>query len=376
MKKKIYTFIVFTCIFFSGCGNSVATNIELDELDNEETVVTLTEEAQAETIENVNEETFRTWTINKLGLLDPDDLLDEILPADDSNIDMKGMTWGLSYETVYRFFNMVTEGETLFCIQTLEAPYTEWENHVVREDEWIEGENCIPWKATLTDYGEVHVLLEGSENYYLGKWSLTKGSSAKELECEHQIFMHDNWCVGDEIGNFFLINDQSSGIMHNYRTLWLNSQFKEKEGIPDPMGGHIWMAAETPISCIPYLLGCDENGVEISSDSMSIYNTGFTIWAEGNDTPVFTTEHAGMDPDSFVLFYTDTEGYLFNHGGIWDFSIENQTITSIKNASIWWQDACLRSDDSVLMLSRYYNQETESHEYYLWEMIVETSTES
>lgn len=379
MKKRILALILLTCLILGACGNSADSNDAIDAEETETNTETEETEESDSNSETAEEKPLRIYTVNKIGQLDPADATEEILSAGYNYAGRVDM--GVASDTVYRFFSVesdLSENDTLFCIQTLQPPYTEWENHIIAPEEWVEGESCKAYSATLTDYGEIHVFLEGTENNYVGRWSLSKGCSARDFECDYQIFNNEVWFAGDEIGNYIITNntDYASGIMHNYEMFWLDSQFQPKEGLPDPTVGYVWAAAETPISGTTYLFGCDANGVEIGTDSMTIYNTGFSIWEPGADVPVFTTPNAGMSIGETAFFYSETEGYLFTYGGIWEFSIKDQSITNIKNNSIFWRDACLRNDDSALMISSYYNQETGNTEYYLWEMLIETADAS
>lgn len=371
MKHRFLLILLTISMSFSACGSSEDISDDTYEENTYEENSSTTEDTNdnSGTTDEAKEEPFQIYTVNKLGLLNPP----EVTIDDADECWIYNISWGVAYETVYRFFSVETDSDTFFGIQTLTAPYAEWENHIIKPEEWIEDETCIPVDATLTDYGEIYVLLDGNNDNYIGKWSLAKGCSASVLECEYPIFSHEVWCSGDEIGNFFIINDTGSGKMYNYEALWLDLQFQKREELlPDKTVGYVWKVAETPFSGIPYLLGCDASSIDISADSMRINNTGFSIWTEGQDAPVFTTPHTGMTLEDTVIFYSDTEGYLLNYAGIWDFSIADNSITSVKNIFVFWEDASLRKDDSVLMVSKEYNQKEDKFEYYLWEMFTET----
>uniref|UniRef100_UPI004055B581 hypothetical protein n=1 Tax=Acetatifactor sp. TaxID=1872090 RepID=UPI004055B581 len=376
MKKRIFFASILVCLLFSSCGSEIATTATDNQTVNQ--TEEQTTEENSSYIENETVVQDKSYTISKIEMPDANMVSDEIVP---DGYRISNETWGLAYGTVYRFFNLVsTEDDSNLgsCIQTLKAPYTEWEYQMITPEEWIEGDVCKPGQCTLTDYGELHILLEGTEGYYLGKWSLSKGAFAKKIDCEYQIFNHSNWCTGDTMGNYFIYLDWKATPNITYQMLWLDSDFEKKEGLPQE--GYVWQLAENYYSGTPYLFGMDADEVTITGDdtsvSMSITNSGFTIWAEGQEEPVFTTPYTGMNYDDVVLFSTDTEGYLLNASGIWNFSIDNQLLTQIKEDRRTWHDACLRDDGSVLLLSQYYDPEKNidkfnQFDYYLWEMVAE-----
>lgn len=378
MKKKILLKLIAislsACLFCTSCslsddGSECDTGISETSLEEPSEVTDVSADELSDAGE---EEPTRIYSLEKIGSLDPLTALNDYIP--EGYYRSWPVDWGMAYEDIYYYCNISPDDSTqnaTFCVQIMEAPYTEWTNYFVEAEEWVEGEICKVVSATLTVYGELYVLLSGREGFYSGSWSPESGCYARKLECDYQIFNNDAWYKGDTTGNFFVTNNPPAGQMYQFEMLWLDDDFKNERALPDPSAGYIWQTAETPVSGNTYLLGSLPEGIEITTEGMSIYNTGFAIWEEGNDVPVFTTEHTGMSMDDIVLFYSDTDGYLFNHGGIWEFSLEDNSITWINDRTLNWQKAMILSDESALMISGYYNVQEEVMEYSLWKLNVD-----
>ncbi len=371
MKRKLGVVLLLLCLLLSACGEAMSAE-GLDDLTDstpEESNSALPTELNYTDINEV-QASDRTYNISKIEIPNPNESLSTLPLPEYYTTGQEN--WGIVYGDVYRYINILDDisyAPIGSCIQILEAPYTEWESYYIAPEDWLEGEMCIPNAATITDYGEVYVMLENEEYSYIGKWTKSSDKLSTEvLNCKYPVFSHTNWCTGDSIGNFFLYNESYDPYI--LKSVWLDSDFQEEQYLPT--NGYIWKAYETYYSGTPYFFGAAADAVSMEGNSMSVYNQGFSIWAEGEEEPVFTTPYVGMMYDDTALFTSDTEGFLFGYG-IWRFSLEEQSIVKVRDDNRTWYDAYLQEDGSVLLLSVYWDPDknidhVNQFDYYLWEM--------
>lgn len=387
MKKRLIAVLMPICILLSACSAPAAKDTGTSAAPESQT----TEE---NTGSDVNTE--KVWSLNQIEMPNPDDALEEtVIPE---GFHKSGEKWRLVGETVYRFFFVKSDSETPdylgAYVQTLQKTYTKWENHPISLEDWVEGENCTPWSYNFAQCfsadGSIYALLHGQECDYMGRWSMTEGCSAVKIESDWLTESFFDYKIpqimisGEGLGNYFLYNDYDAvnNQLGDYQEIWLDAEYQPQKGLPDIAEGFVYELIPNPFSDNIYLCGTDSDAITVEGDCTTYLNEGFTIWTPDEKDPIFTTQDTGMLIGDNVVFYSGTEGYFWNSGGIWQFSIEEQSIKLIFNTAdmdyvqdmIFRYGAFVREDGALLMLSAG-TSETNSNHYFLWEMTGETETE-
>lgn len=370
MKKRWGLVLAVICLLLGACS------AKPDNLEN-----------QAEQKEEIPEsKTHKEWQLNQIELPDADKALDGIIPENGKSY---GGKWGLSGEKIYRLIHISSSPDELTyagsCVQILNPPYTSWENHYIAPEDWLEGKSCRPWIFTWSEYfsedGVLHVLLQEQEGVScIGRWSVEEGCSVTELESEQlqEEYFYDKvpdvWITDEEIGNYFLYRQWVPEM--EYRSLWMDKDNREKTGVSQLSEGYVWQITYNPYSGETYLCGLLAEDVVIEGDSAIFPAGGFAIWKEGEDQPVFTSQDTYMTANNKIVFISETEGYLWNFGGIWKFSIKEQSIEKIFSVDMdvlekmggAWRGASVRNDGSFLMLSEGMYDVYEAGTCFLWEL--------
>lgn len=381
MKKNVIAVSLIFCILLSSCSASAAEN----DASSEVLEVQNTKNTEAETTAE------KIWSLNQIEMPNPDEALTESAFPEDCN--KFGEKWNLIGETVYRFFfiNSASDPSDYLgaYVQTLEAPYTKWETYPISLEDWTAEESCRPWTYNFAQYfsedGSIYLLLHGTEYDYMGRWSVEEGCSAFKIESDwltEDFFDYKiplNMIAGEELGIYFLYNDYDSvnNQIGDYQAIWIDNECQPKNGLPDSSAGFVYKMLQNPFSDKLYLCGTDSNAITVEGNRTMYLNTGFTIWTPDEKAPVFTTQDTGMLADDNVCFYSETEGYLWNANGIWQFSLADQSVKEIFNTAgdVYMQDmiyrrgAFAREDGSLLMLS----MSSWENAYFLWELTEETT---
>lgn len=369
MKKRWSLVLAVICLLLTACS------VKPDDLKN-----------QAEPKEELSKtKTHKEWKLNQIELPDADKALDDIIPGTGRRY---GGKWGLAGEKVYRLIHVSSSPDELIyagsCVQILSPPYTSWENHYIAPEDWLEGKSCRPWIFTWSEYfsgdGVLHVLLQEQDGVScIGRWSIKEGCSVIKLEDERlqEEYFYDKvpdvWIDDEKLGNYFLYRQQVPEM--EYRSLWVDKDNREKNGMPQLSEGYVWQITYNPFSEETYLCGLLAKDIVIEGDSVFFPESGFAIWKEGKRQPVFTSQDTYMAANNEIVFISETEGYLWNFGGIWQFSLKEQSIEKIFSMDMnvldkigAWSGASVRDDGSLLMLSEGMYDIYEAGTCFLWEL--------
>lgn len=360
---------------------------------------TTAEQGQTETKQELGipeNETQTEWRLSQIEMPDADAAIKDRIPENGKSY---GGIWGMAEENIYRILHISSSSDELIyagsCVQILKPPYIAWESYMITPEEWVEGKSCRPWMFTWSEYvsgdGILHILLQEQEGAsYLGRWSVEEGCSAVELygeRMQEEYFyerLPEVWVDGEDFGTYFLYRQWVPKM--EYQTLWLDKDDQEKGGMLPLSEGYVWDIAYNPFDGEAYLCGMSAKDVKIEENSLFYSEGGFTIWQEGKNRPVFTTQDTNMTPNSEIAFFSETQGYLWNASGIWKFSMEEQSLKKMysmdkigedtynKMAGAW-RGASVRADGSLLMLSEGQFGEYEAGTCFLWELSEQTVQE-
>ncbi len=338
-------------------------------------------------------ETQTEWRLNQIEMPDADMAIKDRIPENGRSY---GGTWGMAEENIYRILHISSSSDELIyagsCIQVLKPPYTTWESYMITPEDWVEGKNCRPWIFTWSEYvsgdGILHILLQEQEGAsYLGRWSMEEGCSAVELygeRMQEEYFyerLPEVWADGEDFGTYFLYRQWVPEM--EYQMLWLDKDNQEKGGMPTLSEGYVWDIVYNPFDGETFLCGMSAEDVKIEGNNAFYSEGGFTIWKEGKSQPVFISQDTNMSPISEIVFFSETQGYLCNDGGIWKFSMEEQSLEKIHSMGEGtynkmagaWRGACVRDDGSLLVLSEGQFGEYEAGTCFLWELSEQTGQE-
>lgn len=384
MKKRWLSVFMIICLLLSACGTGATVG---KETETDEKTQSIQETGNADAVESREEEQTKEWIADKIKLPDADAALgDMILEESAADNEM----WGIAEETIYRFLTISSSPEdsehTLCYVQTLQAPYTEWVNHSIALEEWVTEESVsLSYAMTrcLSEDGTIYVLLRGSDHDYIGKWSIAEGFSATRMEGEWIPERGSGRTInklhmGEGLENYVLYMDFDavSGEIELSST-YLDEEYKKLAQVPDIKEGYVWQPIVNPFSGETYLCGSDENGVILSEGNISMGSSGFSIWAEDGEL-VFFSEDTGMSYLDKVVFCSDTEGYLCNTKGLWQFSLDDQSMELLfdRYENQYYLDMfilqgfCMSTEGKLLFLFQDAEQE-----YVLWEMAEDTESQ-
>ena len=371
MKKRWISVLAAVCLLLGACS------AKPDDLKK-----------QAEQGQEITEnETQTELRLNPIELPDADIALTDIIPEGGRSY---GVKWGVAGENVYRLVHISSSSDECptdagFCVQVLKPPYTDWENHLITPEDWVEGKSFQPWIWTFAEYfsgdGVLHMLLKDQEGASsVGRWSLEECSvTVLEGEGVQEEFFNDKvpeiWSTGEEFGNYFLYMQQNQDMEYQYHALWLDKDGQEKSGMPQPSEGCVCQVEVNPFSGAAYMFGLPAGGI-VEGAGGAVSFDGFAIWKEGEANPVFTSWDAAMTPINKAVFCSETEGYLCNGSEVWKFSLEEQSMKEIFHAGdlelfhkmLTCHGVSVREDGSLLMLSEgMYNAEGKGT-CFLWEL--------
>ncbi len=304
MKKSTIWLLVF--LLLCGCGNRNQKEA-LNEVPKE--VEQQSEQADDSNVRETNRgDKADQFTYNmekETALPDGNEALADLMEEDEFVLEL---LYGMKGETIYRFAAFEKEEVTQrYCIQTLEAPYEQWDNVVIQAEDWVEGDKCYCIQSALadglTENGGMVFLLRGTEDYYLALWS-GDGITAQKM---------DRDLLNDEnAGNITAMNvdgQQNIYLADGEGVLCLDNQLAAVDNWRGEDMGSICRIAVNPYDEEIYFCGNNESGA-------------WAIWNRIEKEPVLTAENLSFDRYSAVTFASDTEGYLSNIQGIWHFSLQ------------------------------------------------------
>lgn len=319
MRKKLSAILVIICLLLSACGGTSQTSGE-SEASEQSTAIT-----------------EKQWAIAETRLPDADEALDDLLPPSE-NRDVLYM--GLVGETVCRYIQQYDEEEnvTHYCVQKLTQPYTEWQSHVIS----LEGEEQkVPRHIrnlnTVTKDGDLRCLYVVDGTCYLENISLEGEYSRDSIAAAGMAGLLEK-------AYKWYVNDGKDYIYTTDGLICFSENFSSSKTIARQNAGYIWDMAGTLSGEKLYLCG----GLEGSG--------GFYLWAEDKTDPIIAADTVYLGPDSRIVFFSETEGYLCTNMEIWQFSV---TEGNPKKAETFWdmgyylEDICgasAREDGSLLML--------------------------
>lgn len=298
MRKRIVVVIITFVLLLCSCGKQAMDR------PTEGNAQTISEQ------ETTDEEEIR-WMLQEIMLPDADATLADFIPE---NGDSQEMIYSMVGDTIYRIVMLQKEEmETIgICIQKLEPPYTAWENAPIYRDEWIDNEYCYAKQVALGQDGIIHILLEGiidenNRNYYMAEWSENGVYTTKQISDE---YFTDEF--QSNIKNSYVDAENSTYFVTGEGVQYFDKEFSEKKEWLDT--GYIWQIAENATAKGKvYLCGSSIDG-------------GFCIWTTEGKTPLISSEDISMDSTDKVVFVNETDGFLCNVDGIWQFSMKDGQI--------------------------------------------------
>lgn len=168
--KKITALFLIICIFLTSCGSATEENQQTaNRNDNSEST---------EASSSISSENTYSWQVEETLLPSADAELNRLIPE---GTEIGNSDWKFVDDMVYRSVFIINSDYSVSddeffrgcCIQILKAPYQEWENYYIPQDEWAKGEKVYPWNygaCTFAADGTFFVVLESPKGEYIGKW--------------------------------------------------------------------------------------------------------------------------------------------------------------------------------------------------------------
>lgn len=277
----------------------------------------------------------KVYVLNDISMPDADEALGDLLPEGGKrNILLKE----LADENLYYFVEIYPEDGNYdivnYYVQILRPPYTEWVTYPVDMTEYVQESGYYVKEASVKTDGTVGLLVADGDDNYIGEWSAEEGFSAKDLSADIQLneILYSNmfpvWYDDEEAGLFFL----NVGIFLCY-----DENNEEKSVAPEKAGGLILQISENLFSGKLYFMGANaESWSMTESGGIMIEDGGFSIWTADSEQAVFVAQNTSDSSleeigcfmakrADCVAFSSETEGYLCNEMGIYQFSMEDQS---------------------------------------------------
>ena len=328
MKKRLSAFFTIFCLIHGACGG-------------------LGQASDQNPMPAQNASAEKTWTLEAVKLPNPDNALEDTLPSDESR-DILYM--GLAGETVCRYVRQYDgeENVTAYYIQTLNAPYTEWETESISPKEGQSTPGHTNHLISFTTEGEWNCLYEEKGICYLEKISPEGGYSLSSIATEGMgqiLEKADKWYVqGDK--NYIYSADG----LFCYQDYFTASQ---KLAVPNAM--FIEQMATNLSGETLYLAGVSEEG------------TSLCLWRYNQDAPVIAVEN-NFAGQGCIAFYSDTEGYLCDLEHIWQFDVTQGSMVQTDAYSNWGYHlgkifaASMEEEEELLILAQIdKNQDTQEY---------------
>ncbi len=371
--KRILAICLAFCLVLTGCGNGsetgAGTNVSAGDMSGE------TAGAVTSGIQN------KTWVVNDITMPDADAALVGVAPENGTSNEI---LMDVSGDSVYRMVSLhtLTDGtaKVEYCVQKLSPPYEAWENIKLPNDNWGAEEMLYPTECALKPYieedGSIHMVLKGTETYYICEWSEEEGCKSRALPANTQIAeMEEYWVTS------FPWRESDGGEM--YVSTWQGLMLYDKDltaQIPSNRTpeGVVLQITKNPFSGEILFAGVNAESMEITEESWRVYDGGFSIWgteskearyvAESNSQTAIQEMGCFMDYADCIVWASATEGFLCQSGNIWWFSmgeepgeeddargiIYDYAINGINYSNPSYPvetSATLRKDGSLLMLT-------------------------
>lgn len=324
-KSTVLTIILF-CLLLCSCGTKQTTE--------------QTTEPQVKQSEAQEEPAEKVYKLDNIKMPDADKALEELYPEYGERYILAE---GLACDKIYRMVEAYPETGNYdvvnYNVQVLDSPYTEWVNYPVDIKTYVQETDFMVRDAYVDTDGKIKLLFESGDSNYIGQWSEDNGFSAKEIPVDidwDEMFYHhmfDTWYDDEEEGVFFL-NEETA---HQY----------DENGVEQSMelakaGGLILKIEKNLFSGKLYFMGASADTWSSSEDSFRVYTGGFSIWTTDCEEAVFSAQDcSGSKADvtncslsdtgsgNCVAFASESEGYVGNQMGIYQFSMADKSIKEV-----------------------------------------------
>ena len=293
MRKRISVIVILLMLLLTSCGGETAQIPAQEETDVRE----------------------MKWKVEETLLPDADEALKGILSeGGTSNESLCEMAGG----TIYRIVNLMDKDQAYegICIQSLAAPYTEWENTPILQDDWVENERCYMVSATIRQDGSIHILLnEIQGKHYMAEW--TKESGHTVYPIPEGVFSEE-YISG--ISTYYVDADDNTYIFAEDGLQYYNKSFDQKNEWAGT--GYVCQIMDSPLR---------ENGVYLCGSSPE---DKFCIWTLKERKPVISSDDVSMDWTAKAVFADETDGFLCTPEGIWQFSLQEGLVGNVLTFAI------------------------------------------
>lgn len=329
MKKRLSTFLIIVCLILSACGRHGQTS-----------------EQYTAPEQTVSDE--KKWTLEAVNLPNPDNELEGVLPSGESR---DTLYVGLAGETVFRYVRQYDEEKvTAYYIQTSNAPYTEWETKSISPKEGQRVPSHMNHLTTLTAEGEWNCLYEEEGSFYLERISLEGEYSLNRIAAEgmEQVLEKaDKWYVQEDKNYIY-----SADGLYCYQEDFTASQ---KLSVPKVM--FIEQMSANLSGETLYLAGISEDGASLG------------LWRYNQDVPVIEVEN-NFAGQGYIVFYSDTEGYLCDLEHIWQFDMTAGSMVQTDAYSNWGYHlekifAAAMGENEALLVLAQTDKKQDTQEYLL-----------
>lgn len=383
--KKLLAIGLALSLLASGCGGQRNNSSALGEgsINAEEATLQIAE---------------KEWTMKEISMPDADEALEEVLPNGSIG---REMLMSVEGDTVYRLMSMqsIEEGkaEVAYCVQTLCAPYKEWENKMLSSNTWGAEETLYPTECALKPYldekGSMHLVLKGEESYYICEWSET-GYNSRMLPQNTQL-MEINafwltdlpWREGEE--EVYVSTMQG---MKKY-----NKDLTEEIPSNKTPDGIIFQISQNPFSDNTLFLGTATDYIVFSETEYRLEDGGFSVWGSEEKKAKYVAENSEnavdkmgcyLDYTGCVVWASEKDAFLINLNGVWWFHMGEMQGAAEEDRKLIYKNeyrddesgfyfypvnttASLQEDGTLLILRM-----TSENNYMLHELVIKEEIEN
>lgn len=355
MLKKCLLLLPVMCLLLCSCASKSQT-----ETPDSDIVV---EPQEAEEV----------FELHNIAIPDADEALGELLPE---NGERYILFYKLESGRLYRITEIFQEAgnydECCYYLQVLRAPYTTWEGYSIDLPEEVVDPNCIIWNCYVAADGTIKLLLSDDNNDYVGTWSEQDGISVKKVLLDQRL---QDIIVGQTPMYFRWYDSKKEGLF----LISEDDMIKYQEGVQSNTAlcktkGLILQMLENAFSNDLYFIGVNSDAWSKENGLVTIQNGEWDIWTKTGEV-IYSSKASTTDDqsdDNFfvndtadVTFYSDTEGYLCNQIGIYQFSTKNNNHHQLLNFEeagmatemrrpIQNMSVSVREDGTLLVMCDYY----------------------
>lgn len=318
MKKNI-ALILATSMILCACGGEQPTK----QTDNDTQII-------------VSDETVATkkYELTYIEVPEAEDELEGMIPESAERYILLN---DLAGENLVRLVEVYPEAGNYnlvnYYVQILKPSYSQWETFNFDLPENLQGQNYYVKSSYADNDGKIKMLLTNGENCHIGSWQESEGFIVKEIILDTSLsevfdtYMFPRWYYSEAEG-LFLINEQNF-------SRYDNSGERVHSELADS-GGLILKMLSNPHSEKLYFAGVDAQNWSVGTMGITIEDGGFSIWTCDNKDAAFVATNtpetkaeemscffAGEDGD--VVFSSESEGYICNQVGVFQFSMEDQS---------------------------------------------------